>query len=89
MKLTVDQDVERLASCIQENFAADWLLGITGGLQQIAPLLWGQLGNQAVAAFSLESEPMTPHGSRQAAIEFGPERMCADDDSVAAAGDHT
>lgn len=41
MKLTVDQDVERLASCSQENFAADWLLGITGGLQQNAPLLWG------------------------------------------------
>ena len=56
MELTLDSDVKKVMEFMQENIAANKLLGVSESLPKIAKLLWDRYPQEEVYAVNFSSE---------------------------------
>lgn len=83
--VSLDPDVQAVASFMQETIPAPKLAGVARSLAALSGLLWGHLQQEEFRALSLCGAPLIGE-TRPVAIESGLESMCAGGGSAGAAG---
>lgn len=68
LNLVIDQDVKKVLEFMQNNITSSKLVGVSSGVWDIAPIIWGYFERQEVRALALDADMPSMCESQPVAI---------------------